>query len=99
MTVSLSVDANLGDLTTGALADVIDQDSNYDVNVVLHQPGAGTSDPNRAYARYVLKKCKIDSQEYSSDIGSNKSVSLGFSAQIGGPAQTDVGLFMSGVIS
>tara|TARA_R100000329_G_scaffold151448_1_gene147619 strand:+ start:965 stop:2200 length:1236 start_codon:yes stop_codon:yes gene_type:complete len=99
VTVSLSVDANLGDLTTGALADVIDQDSNYDVNVVLHAPGAGTSDPNRAMARYVLKKCKVDSQEYSSDIGSNKSVSLGFSAQIGGPAQTDVGLFMSGVIS
>tara|TARA_S200002703_G_scaffold29347_1_gene25211 strand:+ start:758 stop:1948 length:1191 start_codon:yes stop_codon:yes gene_type:complete len=99
VTVSLSVDANLGDLTTGSLADAIDEDSNYDVNIVLNNPGHGTANPNSAMARYVLKKCKIDSQEYSSDIGSNKSVSLGFSAQIGGPAQTDVGLFMSGVIS
>lgn len=92
----------MGDLTTGSLADVIDEDAAYDIDIKLNAPGtAGASSAaakaNNVMARYVLKKCKIDSQEYTSDIGSNKAVSLSFSAQIGGPAQTDVGLFMSGL--
>ena len=99
VTVSLSIDANLGEVADGNLADVIDNDNALDVNVNLFAPGAGTADPTNQMARYTLKKCKVDSQEYSSDIGSNKSVSIGFSAQIGGPAQTDVGLFMSGIFS
>ena len=97
VTVSLSVDANLGDVADGNLADIIDNDHAMDVNINLFAPGAGTASPLNQMARYTLKKCKVDSQEYSSDIGSNKSVSIGFSAQIGGPAQTDVGLFMSGI--
>ena len=101
VTVTCSGDANLGDITTGSLADVLDEDSAYDIDIKMNAPGtsaaggAGASD--NVMARYVLKKCKIDSQEYTSDIGSNKAISLSFSAQIGGPAQTDVGLFMSGL--
>ena len=101
VTVTCSVDANLGDITTGSLADVLDEDAAYDIDIKMNAPGtaaaggAGASD--NVMARYVLKKCKIDSQEYTSDIGANKAVSLSFSAQIGGPAQTDVGLFMSGL--
>jgi hypothetical protein len=40
---------------------------------------------------------KPDSQSYTSSIGDNKTVTLDFSTQIGGPRQTDVGLFMQGV--
>ena len=40
---------------------------------------------------------KPDSQSFSSSIGDNKSVTLDFSTQIGGPRQTDVGLFMAGI--
>ena len=97
VTVSLSVDANLGDVATGSLADMIDSDAAMDVEVALFRPGAGTATQGDREALFTLKKCKTDSQEYSSDIGSNKSVSLGFSAQVGGPAQQDVGFFMSGV--
>ena len=97
VTVSLSVDANLGDVAEGSLADVIDSDAAMDVDIELFAPGAGTATQTQRMAMYTLKKCKIDSQEYSSDIGSNKSVSLGFSAQVGGPAQQDVGFFMSGI--
>ena len=102
VTVTCSIDANMGDLTTGSLADVIDEDAAYDIDIKLNAPGtagasAAAAKANNVMARYVLKKCKIDSQEYTSDIGSNKAVSLSFSAQIGGPAQTDVGLFMSGL--
>ena len=95
VTVSCSVDANVGDITTGNLSDIIDTDSAYDLDIMLNAPG--TADTNNVMARYTLKNCKLDSQEYTNDIGSNAAVSLGFSAQIGGPRQTTVGLFMSGV--
>ena len=42
---------------------------------------------------------KPDSQSYTSSIGDNKTVTLDFSTQVGGPRQTDVGLFMQGVTS
>ena len=45
---------------------------------------------------YVLKGLKLDSQSFTSSIGDNKSVTLDFSAQIGGPEQSGMGVFMSG---
>ena len=45
----------------------------------------------------MLKDIKPDAQSYSSSIGDNKTVTLDFSAQIGGPRQNDVGLFMEGM--
>ena len=93
VTVTMTVDANVGELSTGNLADQIDTDAAYDLYVNMKEPGhAGAGN----FMTYAVKNAKIDSQEYSSDIGSNKSVSLTFSSQIGGSAQTDRGLFMSG---
>ena len=97
VTVSLSVDANLGDVGDGSVGDGIDSDAAMDVDIELFAPGAGTATQTQRMAMYTLKKCKIASQESSSDIGSNKSISLGFSAQVGGPDQQDVGFFMSGI--
>ena len=45
---------------------------------------------------YTLKGLKIDSQSFSSSIGSNKTVDLTFSTQIGGPNDQLNGIFMSG---
>ena len=39
---------------------------------------------------------KIDSESFTSSIGDNKSATLDFSCQIGGPEQKNVGVFMSG---
>ena len=97
VTVTCTIDANVGDLYSGNLSDVVNEDTNinYDLMLDLRGPQAGAS--ALPVARYELRNCKIDSQEYTSDIGSNKSVSLTFSSQIGGTKQTDRGLFMSGV--
>ena len=46
ITVSLSVDANLGDVAEGNLADVIDSDAAMDVDIELFTPGAGTAKVN-----------------------------------------------------
>ena len=47
--------------------------------------------------QYRMKGLKIDSQSFSSSIGSNKTVDLTFSTQIGGPKDTANGIFMSGI--
>ena len=46
--------------------------------------------------RYWLKEAKLDSESFSSSIGSNKTVDLTFSAQVGGPEDQTAGFFMSG---
>ena len=43
-----------------------------------------------------LKGCTIDSESFSSSIGSNKSVDLTFSTQIGGTRDVNNGVFISG---
>ena len=47
--------------------------------------------------QYRMKGLKIDSQSFSSSIGSNKTVDLTFSTQIGGPNDEANGIFMSGI--
>ena len=91
VTVSMSVDALLGDLTTGNLATIIDADKDYDLMVELKKDGT-------RHIAYVLKGAKLDSQEYSSTIGDKQVCKLfNFSAQVGAKTETTVGLFMSGV--
>jgi hypothetical protein len=46
---------------------------------------------------YKLKGLKVDSQSFSSSIGSNKTVDITFSTQIGGPNDESNGVFMSGI--
>lgn len=90
--VSFGIEANIGDLTTGNLADLVNSDSNYDLTVDLKHPTTST-----IQVRYHLKKAKLISQDFSSSIGDGKTVSLNWSAQVGGPNQTDIGFFLSGV--
>tara|TARA_B100000519_G_C14213698_1_gene423883 strand:+ start:23 stop:1429 length:1407 start_codon:yes stop_codon:yes gene_type:complete len=96
--VSFSVDAILSDLTSGALSEIINCDAAFDARVSLKDPScedfAGSTKP--IVCNYVLKGLKLDSQSFSSDIGSNKTVTLDFSTQIGGPSQKSKGIFMSG---
>lgn len=45
---------------------------------------------------YTLKGCKLDSESFSLSVGSNKSVDLTFSTQIGGVNDESNGIFVSG---
>ena len=95
VTISFSVNALVQDLTTGNLVDVINNDATYDAVVVLAAPAsANTTLATNEGVGYVLKRLSLDSQEISSSIGANKSVTLNFSTQVGSPQQTDRGLFM-----
>jgi hypothetical protein len=102
MTVSCSIDALVADLTTGSLSDIVNCDDSYDITINLLRPTScpGSLDDGTAkqiFAQYAMKNVKVDAQSFSSDIGSNKSVTLDFSTQVGGPNQTNQGLFMSGI--
>ena len=97
VTASFSFDAVLSDLTTGSIADLIDCDENYEATVQLkHTPDCNAANVKETVAAYVLKKIKLESQSFSTSIGDNKTVTMDFSCQIGGPEQSDVGVFMSG---
>tara|TARA_Y100000361_G_scaffold154218_1_gene178829 strand:+ start:641 stop:1930 length:1290 start_codon:yes stop_codon:yes gene_type:complete len=98
ITVSLGIDAIVSDLTTGSLAEIIDCDGLFDARIQLNSPDCGeaVSVPDRVAANYILKGIKLDSQSFSLGMGDNKTASLSFSSQIGGPEQSGLGLFMSG---
>jgi len=93
--VSFSVDAIVSDLTSGSLADIVNCDDPFDARVTMRDPSCEVS-PKPIVCNYVIKGLKLDSQSFSSDIGSNKTVTLDFSTQIGGPTQKNKGIFMSG---
>lgn len=95
LTVSLSLDAQVTDMTSGNLANLVDNDASTSYNPIVTIKKPGTED---VVARLSLKNAKLDSQEYSSDIGSNKTVTLNFSSQIGGPEDKNNGLFISGLV-
>jgi hypothetical protein len=102
MTVTCTIDALVADLTTGSLSDLINCDDSYDIVVNLLRPVScpGTMTDGTAkdiFAQYWLKNAKVNSQAFSSDIGSNKSVTMEFATQVGGPSQKNQGLFMSGI--
>jgi hypothetical protein len=96
LTVTLSVDAQVTDIITGNIAELVCNDTaTYNPTVTIKAPGCETS--RATVAQFKLKGAKLDSQEFSSDIGTNKSVTLTFSTQVGGPQDTLNGLFISGL--
>jgi hypothetical protein len=97
ITSSLSVDAVLADLTSGSIADYINCDESYDAVIKMKTAGNCNVPADKpVVAAILMRKLKLDSESFTSSIGDNKSVTLDFSNQIGGPEQTDVGIFMSG---
>ena len=90
--VSMSVTANLTEIASGALRDLLcEEATKRDVTVTMkNRCDGGTS------ISYIMKGAILDSQNMSSTIGDNKSVELSFSTQIGGPSDSANGIFMSG---
>lgn len=102
VTVTANAEAIIGDIggsdnLGNALSDLICNDGNsYDITFNLGAPSNNCDTTYTPYAlQYILKGAKLDSQSFSSAIGDNKSVTLGFSAQIGGPSDTNKGLFIN----
>jgi hypothetical protein len=97
LSVTLSVEAQVTDIITGNISTLVCDDSaTYTPIISIKAPGCTA---NRAtVAQYKLKGARLDSQEFSSDIGSNKTVTLTFSSQVGGANDANNGLFISGIV-
>lgn len=91
VTATLSIEAIVNETTARNLAAMVEDTSENDVSVTLRKPGT-----SEVAMKYTLKGARLDSENFSSDLGSNKSVSLTFSSQIGGPNATNRGVFASG---
>ena len=89
--VSLSISAVVNETTAYNLADQLQQ-GEQEVNITIVDPD---DSPNNAVI-YTVKGCKVDSESFSSAIGSNQTVDITLTAQIGGIDDTNAGLFMSG---
>ena len=86
---TLSVNAIVNEVTAQNLSTIIDDASFNNITLTLKDTN-GT-----AKMIYTLKGCKLDSESFSSSIGSNKSVDLTFSTQIGGNNDTENGVFLA----
>lgn len=91
VTATLSVSALVNETTSRNLALALEDTTENDITVTLKKPGS-----TEVAMQFTLRGAKLDSESYSSDIGSNKSVDLTFSTQIGGPNDIAKGIFASG---
>jgi hypothetical protein len=90
VTATLSVSAIANEQVKRNLAAYLDDTSTNDITININQPNGA------AAMIYTLKGCQFDSESSSVDIGSNRTVDLTFSAQLGAPNTTNKGVFVSG---
>jgi hypothetical protein len=94
VTATLEVNAEVGDLASGNLADLLCSETEKEFTILMKEPGCG-ADKDTALA-YVFKGAKLVSQSFSSAIGDNATMSATYEVQLGGPQDTARGVFISG---
>ena len=94
VTATLEVNAEVGDLRTGSLSEVICGSDEQNFTILMKSPGCGA---NKTTAlAYVFKGAKLVSQSFSSAIGDNATMTASYEVQLGGPQDTAKGIFISG---
>jgi hypothetical protein len=94
VTASLEVNAEVGDLASGNLANLICAETEKEFTILMKKPGCNVNkDTSLAY---VFKGSKLVSQSFSSAIGDNATMSATYEVQLGGPQDKNKGLFISG---
>lgn len=91
---TMRIDAVVGDFQTGNLTRIVTDNRSFNPTVTITKP----DDSATVICQYKLKNAKMDNYEISSAIGSNKSVSMTWTAQLGGPNDLTKGAFFSGVV-
>jgi hypothetical protein len=91
VTATMSVNALVNEVEARNLADMIDDGNERNITLTIKKPGTDTP-----AVKYTFAAARLDSESYSSDIGSNKSVDITFSTQIGGPNDLVHGIYFSG---
>ncbi len=94
---TLSVDALVGDVTTGNVANLFCQDAPSNFIITLNDPSCSRTGP--AAIVLYFNQAKLVSRDYSSSIGQNSTVRLTYQNQLQGisPAYFGRGIVFSGV--
>tara|TARA_R110000824_G_scaffold74114_4_gene188675 strand:+ start:3276 stop:4910 length:1635 start_codon:yes stop_codon:yes gene_type:complete len=98
MTATMSVSALMSDVKEGRLSDLICSCEEYVLTVKLYDPECAdcvTKDAGLAMM-YIFKGAKLESENYTSTIGDNKTVDLTFTTQIGSSDDPSNGVYISG---
>ena len=90
---TLSVSAILNEVESYNLTTALEDENEKDITLILND-GA---DPPVPAIIYTLKGCSFDSESFTSSIGANKSVDMTFTTSVGGPSDTNHGIFVSGI--
>ena len=96
---TLNLSAIVGESSTGSLFSQVNDDQRDDVEMDLFSVTG--CEPERQLVmtnKYVLKNAKVERISYSSSIGTNKTVSIGFSSDLD-PEDLSKGLFLSGFVN
>jgi hypothetical protein len=94
VTATLEVNAEVGDLEDGNLAELICSESEKEFTILMKEPGCGANRPTAL--AYVFKGAKLVTQNFSSAIGDNATMAATYEVQLGGPNDTAKGIFISG---
>ena len=89
LNATLSVNGVVSDVQAKNLSSILTTNSKKNITLTLK---SGSTEK----LVYRLKGCRVDSESFSSSIGSNKSVDIVFSTQVGGTNDTSNGVFVSG---
>lgn len=94
VTATLEVNAEVGDLADGNLADILCGESEKEFTISMKRAGCDTNKPTAL--AYVFKGAKLVSQSFSSAIGDNATMTASYEVQLGGPQDVNKGIFISG---
>ena len=97
ITSTLEMNAEVGDLESGNLVDLLCANPNRDFTITMRAPSCGGT--GAAALTYFFRGAKLTSQSFSSSIGDNATMTATFEVQVGSPQQTDRGIFVSGSYS
>jgi len=95
---NFSVDVLVSELATGNLIDVVNnKDIKFDASIAFIKPGTERSALGRVTGvKYTIKSTQLESIDFNSSIGANKTATLTFGGQMGSPEDNTKGIIMQG---
>jgi hypothetical protein len=88
---TLNVSAIVNEIESRSLANMLDDNQKRNITLTIKKPGGSST-----AMQFTLKGTQLQSESFSSSIGANKTVDLVFQTQIGGPTDTNNGIYLSG---
>jgi hypothetical protein len=99
VTVTMSIEAVVGDAGTGSLINFLCNDNPFDLTATLYRPSCPGTGARTVAVEYQLKGAKITNQSETMSIGPNESITLELESQLGSANDSSKGLFISGIFA